>query len=153
MATLTNNWHWIRNHYACAWPLIKAGSPKQYAIDAYAWEDAGVVMTPIEAALWHDIRAAGLVMYPQWPIGGVFVDFGNPVAKVAIECDGAAFHDPGRDALRDKALRSFGWRVYRVTGSECIQDGVEHTSDHGAVTYSPSSAAKLIRQIKADHDL
>lgn len=119
----TNDWNRIRQHYAGAMDLILAEQPNEWAIDAYAWEDAGIHMTPIEVWLWADIRQAGVVMYPQFPVAGFFVDFGNPRAKVAIECDGRDYHlDKQKDIARDRVLEGMGWTVYRLTGSECRQE-------------------------------
>lgn len=144
MSTLTpNDWTKIRAHYARALPLILAGKSNEWAIDAYAWEGAGIRMTPIEAWLWSDLRAADVVMYPQFPVGGMFVDFGNPVAKVAIECDGRAYHqDKAKDADRDAKLAALGWTVYRLTGSECRQDFDEETRTAGAARELVDSIAR-----------
>jgi very-short-patch-repair endonuclease len=97
-------------------------------MDAYLWDSQGIIhFTPIEAWLWHDIRAVDAVLYPQYPVGRFFVDFANPVAKVAIECDGAAYHDQARDAERDAQLQRMGWTVYRFPGWMCRQDFDEQT--------------------------
>jgi hypothetical protein len=53
-----------------------------------------VVMNPFEG------DSVALVLYPQYPVGRYFVDFGNPVHKVAIECDGARWHSYRRDGAR-----------------------------------------------------
>ena len=61
-------------------------------------------------------------LWPQLPVGRYFVDFGNPVARVAIECDGKDFHDECRDSLRDAELSRSGWRVWRVPGWACLKE-------------------------------
>lgn len=77
--------------------------------------------TPIEESAWHGIRYLGLPFYPQYPVGRFFVDFGDPVKRIAIECDGQQWHDPKTDALRDTELRQeFGWRTFRVSGRQCV---------------------------------
>lgn len=84
------------------------------------------VFTPIEAAMWHELRMAGLVFYPQLPVGRSFVDFGDPAHKVAIECDGKEFHlDKAKDRERDAALGERGWIVFRITGADCMAEGDE----------------------------
>lgn len=88
----------------------------------YEIGDWGALMTPIESAIWQDIRQMGLPLWPQLPVGRVFVDFGNPVKRVAVECDGAAWHDAAKDAKRDAYLGEMGWRVYRITGRDCRTD-------------------------------
>lgn len=141
----TNDWKRVREHYKTMTPRILAGVSNEWATDAYAWENAGIRMTPIESWLWADIREANVVMYPQYPVGGVFVDFGNPMAKVAIECDGRDYHqDKAKDKARDDRLAAMGWTVYRLTGSECRQDFNEETMTSGA-------ARKLVDFIARNH--
>lgn len=115
-----NDWGRIKQFYRERETRILAAPRCRWALDPYAWESAGISMTPIERALWHDIRCAALVLYPQYPVGRFFVDYANPAAKVAIECDGAAYHmDKAKDKARDAVLKSLGWRVYRITGRDC----------------------------------
>lgn len=115
-----SDWNRIRAHYKKAEAEILATPPNEWALDPYAWEQAGIRFTPIEYWLWHDIRALDLVFYPQYPVAGFFVDFANPKAKVCIECDGEAFHqDKAKDAARDAKLAAAGWTVYRITGKDC----------------------------------
>ena len=57
------------------------------------------------------------------------------MAKIALECDGKEFHDAAKDRSRDAELGKMGWRVFRVTGSECYQtrvmdDPCDHMDDH-----------------------
>lgn len=103
-----NNWNALREHYARHAKVIEACDRNEWAMDPYAWSTGIMRMTPIEEWLWHDIRDANAVFYPQYPIGGFFVDFANPRAKVAIECDGAAFH---LDKSKDEARRASPTRV------------------------------------------
>ena len=83
-------------------------------------------MTPIECNLWSDIRGSGsLFFFPQMPVGPYFVDFGDPVHKVALEADGRAFHDSRRDSKRDAVLMDeYGWTVLRFSGRETYQEGI-----------------------------
>ena len=107
-----NNWNAIKQHYDWARPVIMAERSDEWAIDPYAWDCGIMRLTPIEDWLWQDIRQANAVMYPQWPVNGVFLDFANPAALVAIECDGAAFHqDKEKDRRRDEKLEALGWRI------------------------------------------
>jgi len=141
-----NQWSRIREFYKSLESLIAAESPNEWACNPYAWEDLEVILTPIEAWLWHDIRSMDLVLYPQYPINGVFVDFANPKAKVAIECDGEAFHtDKQKDEARDSSLRALGWRVYRITGRDC-RDGVDDLTSSGK-----SKAHLFLEHIAGNH--
>lgn len=147
-----NNWNEIRKHYAFYQEKIMQCEKYRYAIDPYAWEMDGrsvINMTPIERMMWGDIRSEGIVMYPQYPIMGFFLDFANPKAKVAIECDGRGFHDPQKDAARDAKLMSEGWTVYRMTGSEIYRDG----SDDEDGNYTPSPSEAMCRRIGELHKI
>lgn len=75
--------------------------------------------TPIEYAAWQDIRGSGLPMLPQVPVLKYFIDFGDPVKKIGIECDGKAWHDPIKDKKRDKQLSEVGWKIFRIPGHVC----------------------------------
>lgn len=117
----TNDWGAIRAHYRDRARRIADAGRSEWGIDPYAWDNGMLSLTPIEYALWCDIRAENAVLYPQFPVLGVFVDFANPVAKVAIECDGKAFHqDKAKDEARDARLLRNGWSVYRITGRDCF---------------------------------
>jgi very-short-patch-repair endonuclease len=131
---IPNDWDAIRTFYALWNPLILVECSDEWAMDPYEWEIMGAIhLTPIERWLWHDIRKHNAVLYPQYPVGRFFVDFANPVAKVAIECDGEAYHqDKARDASRDEELRAKGWRVYRITGRDCRSEFNEETMERGA---------------------
>lgn len=134
----------LRDFYRLALPEITEAGRSEWGIDPYE-VDWLRVFTPIEDALWHDIRAAGMVMYPQFPVLGFFVDFGNPVAKVAIECDGAAFHqDALKDSARQSAIEAEGWVVYRITGRDCKTDSDRSTGAAG-------TAGRFIQDIAAGH--
>lgn len=124
---LQNDWQAIRAHYERYGKEILSSPAYGYAIDPYEWDmGQGIIhFTPIEYAMWCDIRCVGITMYPQWPECGYFLDFANPVAKVAIECDGREFHDPKKDAERDEVLARHGWKVYRISGRDCKKVGDE----------------------------
>lgn len=115
----------IRRYYAAVRGEIMATDPRRWALDPYE-VDWPMLFTPIEAALWSDIRRLDVALYPQWPAETIertfFCDFANPVAMVAIECDGAAFHDAVKDRERDRLLKREGWTVFRFTGAQCRQD-------------------------------
>lgn len=139
------DWDRIRRHYDGLEEKIITAPRNEWGVDPYAWESAGITLTPIESWLWDDIRTVDLVLYPQYPIGRFIVDFANPRAKVVIECDGAEFHkDKHKDAIRDAVLQAKGWTVYRLSGKDC-RDGVggDHPWD--------SAARKTIEMIGRNH--
>jgi len=136
----------LRGFYRDAHAEIMEAGANAWGIHPYEidWTN---VFTPIELGLWSDIRYVGLVMYPQYPVDRFFVDFGNPVAKVAIECDGAAFHlDKAKDAERDRILAALGWTVHRISGRDCLTEENTLTGEMGA-------AGKFIRDICIQHKL
>lgn len=149
------NWERIRAHYRHNAMAIHQAGASEWGIDPYAWDhDAGIKMSPIESALWHDIRAVGVVLYPQYPVGRRFVDFGNPCAKVAIECDGAQFHqNADADQRRQREIEALGWTVYRLTGRECKTVGAEWEDDNGSPRYTPGEAHQRIARISEVHGI
>jgi hypothetical protein len=124
-------WDAIKWFYREHEAAILNGPRNEWAMDPCAWLPV-IQLTPIEQWLWGDIRDANAVFYPQWPVAGVFVDFANPAAKVAIECDGAAYHqDKEKDAARDARLEALGWTVFRISGSGCRADCDSETGEPG----------------------
>ena len=107
-----NRWDRIRE----AWKVVEPNILSRGRCDPY-WFDWD--FTPIERDLWTDLRCAGVPMYPQVPVGRFFIDFGDPLERIGLEADGRDFHDVARDRARDEILlREYGWRIYRVTGSQ-----------------------------------
>ena len=136
----------IRGFYRVAIGDIRDAGAAEWGIDPYE-VDWLRIFTPIEQALWHDIRAASAVLYPQFPAGQYFVDFGNPVARVAIECDGALWHqDKEKDQERQRAIEAMGWKVYRITGRDCKSDFNEERMER-------SPARKLIDEVVLLHGI
>ncbi len=77
--------------------------------------------TPIEKMAFDACVTEGMAMYPEYPVGGFFVDLGNPRLKVGLELDGLEFHqDWVKDSKRDADLWELhGWKIFRCTGSRC----------------------------------
>lgn len=117
-------WEAFRALYKTMMPEIMGRGGDRYGIDPYII-DWIPQFTPIEYEAWQSIRALGLPLYPQFPVGNVFVDFGDPVKKIALECDGKDWHDASKDLARDKELFKSGWIVFRVTGGECKKPDIE----------------------------
>lgn len=123
-------------HYKASMRQIMSAGPSDWGVDPYEWE-CFTSMTPIESALWSAIRQVGIVMYPQFPIGPFFADFCNPVAKLVIECDGAAWHqDKEKDDRRQRFIEQQGYTVLRITGKQCLDE---------------SYALEFVRGIAASH--
>lgn len=106
-------WQIIRDAYELMLPRIMEGYVNPYFLD---WD-----FTPIENLAWMDIRGRGLPLYPQFPVGRVFIDFADPVRKIGVELDGAAYHDHAKDLARDTALLNQGWKIFRVKGRDAVK--------------------------------
>lgn len=124
----------IIEHYNLITPYIfdAQGDYKNRWTSPYSRDfDWAFVFSPIEEITWQVIRSFGKVpMYPQYPVGKYFVDFGNPVIKVAIECDGKEWHtDKEKDDKRDLELLKLGWTVYRISGAHCFKSPDERIYD------------------------
>ena len=77
-------------------------------------------MSPIEVKLYEAMRREGLSPTPQFCIEGYFVDFAFPEGRVAVEADGASYHQGERrerDRKRDWVLRRHWWEVLRFYGT------------------------------------
>jgi very-short-patch-repair endonuclease len=127
MRPVRGNWKdWfaaLRHNYRLYSESVERGE-RSWAppADPYVIADWAMLFTPIEAAIWSDIRCYGLPFWPQFPIGRFVVDFADPVRRIALECDGAAFHDAAKDRARDAELERMGWTVYRIPGRECFDE-------------------------------
>lgn len=155
MSAWPHDWDRIRAHYEANRAELEQHR-NRWALDPYYWDFVlRIQLTPIEQALWSDIRSEGAVLYPQFPVGRFFVDFGNPAARVAIECDGKEFHQDWRkDEQRQRAIEAAGWRVYRLTGADCMRDSeILEDEDTGAVTVRLSKAQQLIRHVCQEHGI
>lgn len=83
-------------------------------------------LTPIEVRMAEALEDAGVAARAQATVGRRRVDFlvEDPVTggRLAVECDGAAFHDPAEDATRDRELEELGVLTIRFTGSAIFRD-------------------------------
>lgn len=87
-------------------------------------------MTPIEQMFFRLTRTIGrCYLFPEYPVGNYFVDFGNPFHKIAVECDGKEWHDSEKDRLRDIELHKMGWIVFRLSGSDLFKDETEEIQE------------------------
>lgn len=106
-------WAIIREYYRLRHDDIMSGrrrNPYELGLERF--------LTPIEEQVWQDVRCIGLPFFMQYPVGRRFVDFGDPIKSIAIEADGAAYHNETEDAERDRELLALGWRVVRIRGCD-----------------------------------
>jgi len=112
---VVNNWTRVRAAWDTWMPRIATGERCDPYF--YHWK-----FTPIEEEAWNGIRRFGLRLYPQVPVGGVFIDFGDPYLKIGLELDGEKFHDEDRDRSRDMRLwEQYQWRIFRIKGCEIFR--------------------------------
>lgn len=143
-----NKWKAIKELYKNQLPAIKSRKGNAYTVDPYILDWVSI-FTPIEAYAWGTIRDLGLPLYPQFPVEGVFVDFGDPVKRIAVECDGKDYHNEERDFIRDQMLSDAGWTVFRVSGSECRRLGATLSELQQSRECQEISDAKLEACVKA----
>ena len=121
----------------------KAWTPRS---DPYQYFDWLQVFTPIEKNVWSDIRFLGLPFYPQFPVERYFVDFADPVKKIAIEVDGKEWHgDYEKDKLRQIEIEKLGWTIVRILGQDTFkhEEGDEESDDCGV-----SESEKILQELK-----
>jgi very-short-patch-repair endonuclease len=88
-------------------------------------------MSPPEVRLWlrlRSLRAQGVRVRRQHPIGPYVLDFYCPEARLAIEVDGIGHgmgDHPTKDKRRDAWLRSQGIDVVRISAVEIMRDADE----------------------------
>ncbi|MGE7219655.1 endonuclease domain-containing protein [Priestia koreensis] len=82
--------------------------------------------SPIERKLFHNLYLRNHQITTQYPVGKYRLDMAIPHLKIAIECDGKAYHTSpdqrAHDKKRDRYLRSRGWKVLRFSGSKIHRD-------------------------------
>ena len=72
--------------------------------------------------------------YSQYPLGRYRADFAIPHIKLAIECDGQAWHShpdkKAQDQMRDAELARYGWTTVRFSEVDLKenQDAVQKTA-------------------------
>ena len=108
-----------KEYYQQFEPKIIELTARGFWFNAYAF-DWLQTFSEAEYTAWCFIRSTPRIqLYPQYPVGKYFVDFGNPYHRIALEVDGKDYHDPAKDKIRDQQiLDEQGWKVFRVTGAE-----------------------------------
>ncbi|MED4456195.1 endonuclease domain-containing protein [Metabacillus fastidiosus] len=78
--------------------------------------------SPIERRLYTALTSRGYDVRTQVPCGRYRIDLALPQHRLAIECDGKAYHSSPEQKAHDRRknayLRKSGWRVLRFTGSQ-----------------------------------
>lgn len=100
----------------------KRGQPEPIAVD---YEREGCE-SPIERRLYDALQLRGYYVRTQVPCGKYRIDLALPAYKIAIECDGRAYHSTPEQRAHDRRknayLRKHGWRVLRFSGRMIYRD-------------------------------
>lgn len=116
----------------CESPIERSMLPALVFADYWVSQSmpADVHTNPSEA-----LPEARVVIVPQHVVLNFRLDFAvvvraskGRILVVAVECDGADYHDARRDADRDDVLASWGIPVVRLTGSRINTDPMECAS-------------------------
>ncbi|MCA9368334.1 DUF559 domain-containing protein [Candidatus Kaiserbacteria bacterium] len=84
--------------------------------------------TSIEIKMRDALSRRGIDFDPEYRVARYSIDFALVKIKVAIECDGAYWHDEDHDAKRDRVLSGLGWVTLRYSGKR-IRNNVEGCVD------------------------
>lgn len=71
--------------------------------------------TSIERIMRLALERENINFLPQHRVGRYFIDFAILSHRIAVEVDGAYWHNPEKDAKRDADLLALGWRVIRFS--------------------------------------
>lgn len=153
--SLSERFHNIRHNYKLFQRVVDADLGSWMSCGQYELGDWPSIFTPIEEGAWHDIRSYGLPLWPQLPVGRFFLDFANPVAKIALECDGRRWHDATKDQRRDAELQMQGWTVYRAPGWRCKRvmerpDDLQYLSDDEQADFFRRQRNETMRGLMED---
>jgi very-short-patch-repair endonuclease len=82
--------------------------------------------SPIERRLYDALAFRGYAVTSQVPCGKYRIDLALLGPRIAIECDGKAYHSApqakARDRRKDKYLKENGWQVLRFSGRQITSD-------------------------------
>jgi very-short-patch-repair endonuclease len=82
--------------------------------------------SPIERRLYDAMVFHGYAVQTQVQCGKYQIDLALMSPRIAIECDGKAYHSSpqqkAHDRRKDAYLRDQGWRVVRISGREITRN-------------------------------
>jgi very-short-patch-repair endonuclease len=101
---------------------LKRGQPEPIYVDY----ERAACESPIERRLYDALQLRGYYVKTQVPCGKYRIDLALPTYKIAIECDGRAYHSTPQQKAHDRRknayLRKHGWRVLRFSGRMIYRD-------------------------------
>ncbi|MCQ6282130.1 endonuclease domain-containing protein [Bacillus sp. EB600] len=82
--------------------------------------------SPIERRLYDALAFRGYAVSTQVPCGKYRIDLALMGPRIAIECDGKAYHSSPEQKAHDKKKNAYlkrnGWQVMRFSGSQITSD-------------------------------
>ncbi|MBS4193216.1 DUF559 domain-containing protein [Bacillus sp. FJAT-49705] len=100
--------------------------PKPVPIVNLVVDERNKCESPIERQLYNALTFRGYAVTTQVPCGKYRIDIALVGPRIAIECDGKAYHSSpkakARDRCKDKCLMENGWKVLRFTGLQIYYD-------------------------------
>lgn len=110
-------------------------------------------LTPIEEKLALALERRGVRASQQARFGRFTVDFlvEENGSRLAVEADGAAYHDAEHDAARDRELEAIGVSaVVRFTGSEIVRDADACADRVSALAHGMAGNGTVLRREPLD---
>ncbi|MCX6222449.1 MAG: DUF559 domain-containing protein [Bacteroidia bacterium] len=116
----------IREYYG-----IRPNPANKYGIE---WK-----MSKLEEIAWGAIRNTAHCQNfnPEYPVGKYFVDFADPIARIAIECDSNMYHkgyNP-KEGERQHFIEQHGWRVIRFNSRQILANKYQEISERDGSFY------------------
>ncbi len=100
----------IKKYYEISFSEATAGGNRNLDPDI---EDWFAILNEVQFNLYQDIKFAGLRLYPLYPVGPYFIDFGNPFEKIGVEIFYKNHGQPEKQGRIDY-FKSLGWTVYTI---------------------------------------
>lgn len=120
--------YWFESYKVSAKLALESPIEEAFLLALYALNDSAPIFEFVgETGRPLHTGYAFARVTPQVKVAGYRVDFLVEVGdvKIAVECDGQAYHNSNdqiqRDKVRDRALTVAGLRVMRFTGSEIFR--------------------------------
>ncbi len=101
--------------------------PKQQNLQTVGYESEYMKCeSPIERRLYNGLTQHNLFPISQYQEGPYRIDLAFPIARIAIEADGKAYHSSPEQKAHDRKKNAYlkrkGWTVLRFSGSRIHRD-------------------------------
>jgi len=75
-------------------------------------EDWPNVLNEIQIEIFREIKSVGVCLYPFYPIGDSFINFGNPFSKIGLEIIYKDYIQEKENKINE--FKKKGWKVYKI---------------------------------------